>query len=124
MQQYRQDIPACSHPTIVQESYTHYPSLWKGLQFATASIAGTHATLFGDPDLENFNLEMHHLALAIAKKSLHENRLRNAQKTTYQPASNFQIRDRVYFKSSIMENGSKMEILIDMMITVTQDRPQ
>ena len=42
---------------------------------------------------------MYHLALAIAKKTLDENRFRNAQKITDQPAPNFQIRDRVYCKN-------------------------
>ena len=36
----------------------------------------------GDPDSGCPNLEMHHLALAIAEKTLHENRFRNVQKTT------------------------------------------
>ena len=42
------------------------------------------------------NLEMHHLAPTIAKKTLDENWLRNAQKTTDCLAPDFQV--RVYFK--------------------------
>ena len=38
------------------------------------------------------------LALAIAKKTLDENRFQNAQKTIDWPAPNFQIGDRVYLK--------------------------
>ena len=36
----------------------------------------------GDPDSGHLNLEMHHLALTIAKKTLGEKRLRNAWKIT------------------------------------------
>ena len=50
-------------------------------------------------DSGHLNLEMHHLALAIAKKILDENMLRNAQKAEDHPAPNFQVRDRVYFKN-------------------------
>ena len=55
----------------------------------------------GDPDPEHLYLEMHCLALAIAKKTLDENRFRNAQKTRDGPAPNFQIVDRVYFKKQV-----------------------
>ena len=34
----------------------------------------------GDPDSEMLNLESHRLALAIAKKTLHENRFKNGSK--------------------------------------------
>ena len=36
----------------------------------------------GNPGSGHLNLEMHHLPLAIAKKTLDENRFRNAQKST------------------------------------------
>ena len=36
----------------------------------------------GDPKSGLLNLEAHHLTLAIAKKTLDENRFRTAQKTT------------------------------------------
>ena len=52
-----------------------------------------------DPDSGCLNLEMHHLALAIAKKTLDENRFRKAQKTTDHPAPNFQVADRVIIKN-------------------------
>ena len=52
----------------------------------------------GDPDSGHLDLEMHHLALAIAKKTLDENRFRSAHKTTDWTAPNLQIGDRVYFK--------------------------
>ena len=42
---------------------------------------------------------MHHLALAISKETLDENRFRNIQKTTDHPAPDFQVRDRVCFKN-------------------------
>ena len=41
-----------------------------------------------DPDSECLSLQMHHLALAIAKKTLDETRFRNAQKITDHPAPN------------------------------------
>ena len=36
----------------------------------------------GDPESSMLNLEIHRLALAIAKKTLDENRFKTAQKTT------------------------------------------
>ena len=54
----------------------------------------------GDPDSGFLNLEMCHLALTIAKKTLDENRFRNTQKTTDCPTPNFQGRERDYFKNN------------------------
>ena len=53
----------------------------------------------GDPDSGKLHLETHRLALAIAKKTLDENRLSTTQKTTSRNNPNFQIGDRVYFKN-------------------------
>ena len=53
----------------------------------------------GDPESGLLNLEAHHLALAIAKKTLDENGFRTAQKTTNREAPSFQIGDKVYFKN-------------------------
>ena len=44
-------------------------------------------------------MEAHHLALAIAKKTLDENHFRTAQKTTDREPPSFKIGDRVYFKN-------------------------
>ena len=48
---------------------------------------------------------MHHLALTITKKTLDENRFKNAQKTTDHIPPSFQVSDRVYFKTTNLENG-------------------
>ena len=53
----------------------------------------------GDPESGLLNLEAHHLALAIAKKTLDKNCTRTAQKTINREAPSFQIGDRVYFKT-------------------------
>ena len=53
----------------------------------------------GDPDSGMLNLEAHRLALAIAKKTLDENRFKTAQKIMYQTPPCFKIGDRVYFKN-------------------------
>ena len=53
----------------------------------------------GYPESGQLNLENHHLALAIAKKTLDENHFRNAQKTTDRKPPSFQLGDRVYFKN-------------------------
>ena len=45
----------------------------------------------GDPDLGKLHLETHRLALAIAKKTLDENRFSTTQKTTSQTDPTFQI---------------------------------
>ena len=52
-----------------------------------------------DPDSGKLHLETHRLALAIAKKTLDENRFSATQKTTSQTNPAFQIGDRVYFKN-------------------------
>ena len=53
----------------------------------------------GDPDSGKLNLEIHRLALAIAKKTLNDNRFTAAQKTLARDKPAFQIGDRVYFKN-------------------------
>ena len=53
----------------------------------------------GDPDSGMLNLETHRLALAIAKKTLDENRFKMAQKTMDCTPPSFKIGDRVYFKN-------------------------
>ena len=45
------------------------------------------------------NLEMHRLALAIAKKTLAENRFKMTQKTMARDKPAFQVEDHVYFKN-------------------------
>ena len=53
----------------------------------------------GDPDSGMLNLETHRLALAIAKKTLDENRFKTAQKTMARKKLAFQVGDHVYFKN-------------------------
>ena len=53
-----------------------------------------------------FNLEAHKLALAIAKKTLDENRFKTAQKTMDQTPPSFNIGDRVFFKNKQPANGT------------------
>ena len=54
----------------------------------------------GDPESGMLNLETHHLALAIAKKTLHENRFKTAHKIVDHIPPSFKIGDRVYFKNT------------------------
>ena len=53
----------------------------------------------GDPDSGKLNLETHRLALAIAKKTLDENRFTATQNTLARDKPAFQIGDRMYFKN-------------------------
>ena len=53
----------------------------------------------GDPDSGKLNLETHRLALAIAKKTLDENRFTATQKTLARDKTAFQIGDCGYFKN-------------------------
>ena len=53
----------------------------------------------GDPDSGMLNLETHRLALAIAKKTLDENRFTATQKMMARDKPAFQIGDHVYFKN-------------------------
>ena len=50
------------------------------------------------PDSGMLNLETHRLALAIAKKTLNENRFTVTQKMMARDKPAFQIEDHVYFK--------------------------
>ena len=52
-----------------------------------------------DHDSGKLNLETHRLALAIAKKTLDENRFTAAQKTLARDKPAFQIGDCVFFKN-------------------------
>ena len=63
-----------------------------------------------DPESGHLDLESHHIALGIAKKTLDEKRFKHAQKTTDCIPPNFKIGDRVYFKKqATWQMGSKME---------------
>ena len=53
----------------------------------------------GDPESGMLNLETHRLALAIAKKTLDENRFTATQKTMARGKPAFHIGDCVYFKN-------------------------
>ena len=53
----------------------------------------------GDPKSGLLNLEAHHLALAIAKKTLDKNHFGTAHKTTDREPPSFKIGDRAYFKN-------------------------
>ena len=53
----------------------------------------------GDPDSGKLHLETHRLALAIAKKTLDENRFTATQKTISRNNPAFQVGDHVYFKN-------------------------
>ena len=53
-----------------------------------------------DPESGMLNLEIHCLALAIAKKMLDENRFKTAHKTVDCIPPFFKIGDRVYFKNT------------------------
>ena len=53
----------------------------------------------GDPDSGLLNLEVHHLALPIAKNTLDENHFRTAQKTTDRQLPSFKLGGIVYIKN-------------------------
>ena len=53
----------------------------------------------GDPDSGKLNLDTHRLSLAIAKKTLDENRFTATQKTLARDQPDFQVGDHVYFKN-------------------------
>ena len=53
----------------------------------------------GDPDSGKLHLETHRLVLAIARKTLDENRFTAIQKTLARDNPAFQVGDHVYFKN-------------------------
>ena len=57
-----------------------------------------------DPDSGCVDLELHHLTLAIAKKTLNENQLKYAQKTTNHTPPIFKAGNRIIFKKSNLAN--------------------
>ena len=59
----------------------------------------------GDPDSGKLNPETHRLALAIAKKTLDENRFTATQKTLARNQPVFQIGDCVCLRINNLENG-------------------
>ena len=54
--------------------------------------------LLDNPESGWLNLEAHHLALAIAKKTLYKNCFKTAQKTMDREPPSFKVGNRVYFK--------------------------
>ena len=59
----------------------------------------------GYPDSGKLHLETHRVGLAIAKKTLDENRFTATQKTLARDNPAFQVGNRVYFKKNNLENG-------------------
>ena len=53
----------------------------------------------GGPDSGQLHLVIHRLALAIAKKTLDENRFTASQKTASRDSPTFKVGDHVYFKN-------------------------
>ena len=68
----------------------------------------------GDPKSGCLDLESHHLALAIAKETLDENRFKHAQKTMDHTTPNFKVCVREYTskKQASWKMRSKMENLL------------
>ena len=60
----------------------------------------------GDPDSGMLKLETHRLVLAIAKKTLDENRFKMAQKPMDHTPPSFKIGDRVNIKNKQPANGT------------------
>ena len=67
----------------------------------------------GNPESGLLNLEVHHLALAIAKKTIDENCFRTSQKTMDREPPSFKTGHRVLFhKQTTRQRGSQMETWI------------
>ena len=67
----------------------------------------------GDLDSGKLHLETHRVALAIAKKTLDENRFTATQKTLARGNPAFQVGDHVYFKNkTTWKMGFKVETWI------------
>ena len=66
----------------------------------------------GDPESGLLHLEAHHLAQAIAKKTLDEDHFRTAQKTTNREAPSFQIGDSFLQEQAVRKMGLEMEAWI------------
>ena len=52
-----------------------------------------------NPDSGCLDLKLNHLAVAIAKRTLDENRFKHAQKKTNHTPPNLKVGDRMYFKN-------------------------
>ena len=80
--------------------------IWKESNLPLHQLLEPMQHFLGDPDSRMLNLEAHRLALAIAKKTLDENRFKTAQKTMDQTPPSFEMGDRVYFKNKQPKNGT------------------
>ena len=68
-------------------------------QLSFTPTSGANAMIPKRSESRLLNLEAHHLALAITRKSMDENCFRTAQKTTDREPPSFKIGNRVYFKN-------------------------
>ena len=77
----------------------------------------------GDSDSGKLHLETHRLALAIAKKTLDENRFTATQKTLSRDNPAFQVGDCVYFQEqTTWKMGFKVETqILDCLVLSTMD---
>ena len=73
--------------------YSRYPNL------PLHQLLEPMQCFLGVSDSGMLNLKTHRLALAIAKKTLDENRFKTAQKTMARDKPAFQVGDHVYFKN-------------------------
>ena len=90
---------------------TIFPHLWQRPKTCHyTNLLSPLQRFLGDTESGLLNLEAHHLALAIAKKTLDENHFRTAEKTTDKEPPSFKIGDRVYCKKQTTKQvGSQME---------------
>ena len=73
----------------------------------------------GDPTSGKLHLETHRLALAIAKKTLDENRFTVSQHTVSRDNPTFNVGDRVYFKNRSGDPDTGLFVLSMTDITST-----
>ena len=76
------------------------PSLWGKSKFTLQQLLETMQQILSNPESGCLDLKSHHLALAVAKKTLDDNGFKHAKKkTTNCSPPNFKVGDIVYFKN-------------------------
>ena len=86
-------------PNLATAESPFFPVCGRDPNLALHQLLEPMKHFLGDPDSGKLHLETHRLTLAIAKKTLDENRFTPTQKTLARDNPAFQVGDHVHFKN-------------------------
>ena len=99
-------LPVIVIPNVATAETQFFLVYGREPESTSTSTIRTHAMFLGDPDSGMLNLEMHRLALAIAKKTLDENWFKVAQKTMDHTPPSFKIGEGFTSRTNSPANGT------------------